>query len=84
MDQLTLWIYKQHDLPEGLDANAALLVLSERLNTANNVIKSLDREKSRLETEKDRLETEKDRLEEFKAEQESARARRRILFADLL
>ena len=77
MDQLTLWIYKQHDLPEGLDANAALLVLSERLNTANNVIKSLDREKSRLETEKDRL-------EEFKAEQESARARRRILFADLL
>lgn len=76
MDQLTRWVYKQHDLPEDLDASAALLVLSERLNTANNIIKSLDREGARLKKENDAL-------EEFKAEQERARQRRLIL-CDLL
>jgi len=77
MDQLILWAYKQHDLPEGLDVNAALLVLSERLNTAKNVISSLDREIERIKS------VEND-FEAYKAEQEAAKARRLIALKDLL
>lgn len=77
MKPLTLWTYKQHDLPEDLDVNLALLVLSERLNTATNVIRSLDREIERIKSIENDFET-------YKAEQESLKARRLMILKDLL
>jgi hypothetical protein len=76
VDQITVWVYKQHDIPEELDVNSALLVLSERLNTANNVVKSLDRYVALLEKDNAKLEA-------FKAEQEIAKAKRLELLNDL-
>lgn len=77
MEPLTLWTYKQHDLSEDLDVNLALLVLSERLNTATNVIRSLDREIERIKSIENDFET-------YKAEQESLKARRLMILKDLL
>ena len=76
-NSLILWIYRQNEIPEELEIDAAMLVLNERLVTATNIILSLDREIERL----NKVEAE---FAAYKAEQEQAKAKRLLLLKDLL
>jgi len=76
-NSLILWIYRQNEIPEELEIDAAMLILNERLVTATNIILSLDREIERL----NKVEAE---FAAYKAEQEQAKAKRLLLLNDLL